>query len=299
MRGRETLRPTAPGDEGRLKTLWKVCFGDEDTYIGHFFAKGYVPGQGLVLETGGEIASMLLPFSQEIVGPDGTAVPVWYVYAFCTHPDCRSRGFGQRLLAWTEERGTLLGKRGVVMVPGEESLFSFYRTLGYQTCFSTWEQVISRENQTALPQVAPCTLEEYRQLRARRLQGRWWVRYPGRSGTWQEALCWDSGGGLYRVGDGVAAVERWGGRDRRQGAALPLSGTVCPGPPGCSGRRAGPGARTGPGSGAETLWGGQMAGPCRPNLVAGRRWRLPGLCLRLTYRLMSTSPATHSSIPMT
>ena len=40
MRGRETLRPTAPGDEGRLKTLWKVCFGDEDTYIGHFFAKG-------------------------------------------------------------------------------------------------------------------------------------------------------------------------------------------------------------------------------------------------------------------
>ena len=63
MRGRETLRPTAPGDEGRLKTLWKVCFGDEDTYIGHFFAKGYVPGQGLVLETGGEIASMLLPFS--------------------------------------------------------------------------------------------------------------------------------------------------------------------------------------------------------------------------------------------
>ena len=211
MRGRETLRPTAPGDEGRLKTLWKVCFGDEDTYIGHFFAKGYVPGQGLVLETGGEIASMLLPFSQESVGPDGTAVPVWYVYAFCTHPDCRSRGFGQRLLAWTEERGTLLGKRGVVMVPGEESLFSFYRTLGYQTCFSTWEQVISRENQTALPQVAPCTLEEYRQLRARRLQGRWWVRYPGRSGTWQEALCWDSGGGLYRVGDGVAAVERWGG----------------------------------------------------------------------------------------
>ena len=164
-----------------------------------------------MLETGGEIASMLLPFSQEIVGPDGTAVPVWYVYAFCTHPDCRSRGFGQRLLAWTEERGTLLGKRGVVMVPGEESLFSFYRTLGYQTCFSTWEQVISRKTRRRCPKsprVRWRSTASYGPGGFRAAGG--CVTRAG-AGPGRRRSAGDSGGGLYRVGDGVAAVERWGG----------------------------------------------------------------------------------------
>lgn len=212
MTARELLRPTVPEDEGRLKLLWKTCFGDEDRYIDGFFARGYAPGQGLVLENGGAIASMLLPFSQEIVAPDGTAVPIWYVYAFCTCPADQSRGFGRRLLAWTEQQAVRQGKRGVVMVPGEPSLFDFYGTLGYQTCFSTREQVISRENPAEpLPQVTPCGLEQYQQLRTERLQGRWWMRYPERSARWQAQLCRDSGGGLYRVGDGIAAVERWGG----------------------------------------------------------------------------------------
>lgn len=212
MTAREQLRPTVPEDEGRMKLLWKTCFGDEDHYIDSFFAGGYAPGQGLVLETGGEIASMLLPFSQEIVGPDGTAAPIWYVYAFCTHPAYQGRGLGRRLLAWTEQQAVRQGKRGVVMVPGERSLFDFYETLGYQTGFSTWERVISRENPAEkLPQVTPCTLKDYQQLRARWLQGRWWTRYPERSGAWQTQLCRNSGGGLFQVGDGIAAVECWDG----------------------------------------------------------------------------------------
>lgn len=212
MTAREQMRPTIPGDEGRMKLLWKTCFGDEDRYIDGFFAGGYVPGQGLVLESGGEIASMLLPFSQEIVGPDGTAVPIWYVYAFCTHPACQGRGFGRRLLAWTEQQAARQGKQGVVMVPGERSLFEFYGTLGYQTGFSTWERVISRENPAEqLPQVTPCALEKYQQLRAQWLRDRWWIRYPERSGAWQARLCQNSGGGLYRIGNGIAAVECWDG----------------------------------------------------------------------------------------
>ena len=209
---RELLRPTVPGDEGQMKTLWKACFGDEDWYIDGFFAKGYTPGQGMVLEAEGRIASMLLTFSQEIVAPDRTGLPVWYVYAFCTHPDAQSRGFGRRLLAWTETQAAQQGKRGVVMVPGERSLFDFYGTLGYQTCFSTWEQIISRENPAAAPpQVTSCTLKDYQRLRAKWLQGSWWMRYPEESAAWQAQLCRESGGGLYRIGDGIAAAECWGG----------------------------------------------------------------------------------------
>lgn len=211
MTGAIQLRQTTPEDQDRMKALWKICFGDEERYIDGFFARGCTPDQGRVLEAGGEIRSMLLPFSQEIVAPDGTALPVSYIYAFCTHPDDQGRGFGRRLLAWTEQRASRLGKRGVIMVPGAPALYDFYKTLGYRSGFSIREQVISREKGKAPLWVTTCTLEEYRQRRTQCLQGRWWVRYPGQSGTWQAQLCRDSGGGLYRVGDGLAAVERWNG----------------------------------------------------------------------------------------
>lgn len=114
---------------------------------------------------------MLLPFSQEIVAPDGLRSPLVRLRLLYLPGADQSRGFGRRLLAWTEQQAVRQGKRGVVMVPGEPSLFDFYGTLGYQTCFSTREQVISRENPAEpLPPGDACGLEQYQQLRAERLQ---------------------------------------------------------------------------------------------------------------------------------
>lgn len=98
------------------------------------------------------------------------------------------------------------------MVPGEESLFRFYQALGYEVGFSNREQVISRGvSSDALLPVTPCSLEEYQRIRSRFLQGRRWIRYPKKNAAWQECLCQSSGGGLYRVGDGIAAVDCWSG----------------------------------------------------------------------------------------
>ena len=205
------IRPARPGEEPRLKELWKVCFGDDDSYIDRFFQGCYVPGQALVLEEGGTVWSMLLVFRQELAGPDGRVLPFWYVYAFCTHPEGRSRGYGRRLLAWTEELAREKGARGVVMVPGEKSLFEFYAALGYETICSVTEAPVLRGAGPFLP-VKPCALAEYLRLRELVLRDRWRVRYPARSARWQERLCADSGGGLFRVGDGLAAVERAGDR---------------------------------------------------------------------------------------
>ena len=211
MDGGVTFGPALPGEENRLRELWKVCFGDEDWYIDGFFRGRYRPGQAMTLRSGGEIVSMLLVFSREMRNPAGQALTLRYVYAFCTHPDAQGRGFGRRLLAWTEGRAARTGARGVVMVPGERSLFDFYGTLGYETFCSLRERVITRdESPEGLP-VTPCSPEEYQTLRAEQLAGRWWMDYPRESLDWQARLCADSGGGLYRVGDGIAAVERWGG----------------------------------------------------------------------------------------
>lgn len=146
MTARELLRPTVPEDEGRLKLLWKTCFGDEDRYIDGFFARGYAPGQGLVLgkRRGNRLdAPALFPGN---CGPGRDCGPHLVRLRLLYLPGRPEPGFGRRLLAWTEQQAVRQGKRGVVMVPGEPSLFDFYGTLGYQTCFSTREQVISREN---------------------------------------------------------------------------------------------------------------------------------------------------------
>lgn len=206
------LRPAAVGDIPRLKTLWQRCFGDEAAYIALCFQQGNAVARTLVLEAAGEVQSMLLAFSQEMHFPEGAPVPMWYVYAFCTHPEQQSRGYGRKLLAWTAEQAAAAGAKAVVMVPGEPSLFRFYETLGYETGCFTWEQVISRETTGLSGQPAErCTLEPYQRLREQLLAGVSHVRYPGDSLAWQEMLCNASGGGLYRIGDGVAAVERWGG----------------------------------------------------------------------------------------
>lgn len=297
MRGRETLRPTAPGDEGRLKTLWKVCFGDEDTYIGHFFAKGYVPGQGLVLETGGEIASMLLPFSQEIVGPDGTGSSGVVRLRLLHSPGLPEPGIRSAPAGLDRGTGNPAGQTGRGHGPRRGVPLFVLQNAGLPDLFFHLGTGDFPENQTALPQVA-------------RVRWRSTASYgPGGFRAAGGCVTRAGAGPGRRRSAGTAAagctgsgtvLPPWsaGGRDRRQGAALPLSGTVCPGPPGCSGRRAGPGARTGPGAERNPLgWSNGWTLPPEPGGRAAMA--APGLCLRLTYRLMSTSPATHSSIPMT
>lgn len=114
-----TLRRATPADAPRMQELWRRCFGDEQAYLDLCFDQGGAVSHGMLLEAEGVVQSMLLAFSQEMTLPEGDSVPMWYVYAFCTHPDGQSRGYGRTLLAWTEEEGRKAGAKAVVMVPGE------------------------------------------------------------------------------------------------------------------------------------------------------------------------------------
>lgn len=113
-----TLRRAAPADAPRMQELWRRCFGDEQAYLDLCFDQGDAVSHGMLLEADGVVQSMLLAFSQEMTLPEGDSVPMWYVYAFCTHPDGQSRGYGRTLLAWTEAEGRKAGAKAVVMVPG-------------------------------------------------------------------------------------------------------------------------------------------------------------------------------------
>lgn len=204
MTGR--CRPSRWEEVPRLKSLWKECFGDEDTYIDHYFNVYYRPERALVLEVGGETVSMLLTFPFVITRAEGTGCPACYIYAFCTHPEERGRGYGRRLLAYAEEQVRRADCGAVVMVPGEESLFRFYESLGYEdSIFCREEALCQIGNGNYFPR--PCSPEWYGQQREKWLTGLDHVSYPPEVLRYQHSLCRGSGGGFYELGDGVAAVE--------------------------------------------------------------------------------------------
>lgn len=205
-------RTSTAQDIPRLKVLWKNCFGDEDSYIDHYFRTFYAPERTLVLEVEGEVASMLLTFPETVVTAGGRTYPACYIYAFCTHPDLQGRGYGKRLLTWAEERAQAAGCAAVLMVPGEESLFRFYETLGYTVTLShrevTWPQNALPITQTGL---TPISAEEYQRERRLWLSGLARIDPAPQTLAYQQSLCRYTGGNLYRLSEGIAAVELWEG----------------------------------------------------------------------------------------
>ncbi len=199
-------RPSRREEAPQLARLWKVCFGDTDDYIAHYFSAWYRPERALVLEDGGTICSMLLTFPNVLVTGEGRKRPSCYIYAFCTAPEARSRGYGRRLLAWAEEQAAQEGCHLAVMVPGEASLFAFYETLGYRTVFFHREQVFTRTGAADCTPI-PCSGAAYAARREALLAGLPHMAYPPEVLDYQRSLCRRAGGDLFLWEDGLAAVE--------------------------------------------------------------------------------------------
>lgn len=199
-------RPSQETDISRLKELWKLCFGDEDSYIDHYFDTFYRPERALVLEAEGIVCSMLLTFSFTLTAAEGTRYPVCYIYAFCTDPEAQGKGYGRTLLAYAEETARQAGYTAALMVPGEKSLFDFYGSLGYEIGAVLHEEALSLSSAPdAL--LFPISPERYNQQRETWLTGIPHISYDAETLTYQHRLCLDSDGGFYQVSDGIAAVE--------------------------------------------------------------------------------------------
>ena len=111
-----------------LKHLWKIVFGDPDSFIDSFFRVAYSPDRCRYLEKNGKIISALYWFDCEYEGGK-----LAYIYAVATHPEHRGKGLATRLLQETHDHLKALGYAGTVLKPAS-GLFPFYERLGYQTC---------------------------------------------------------------------------------------------------------------------------------------------------------------------
>ena len=60
-----TVRPGLPEDIPAQRELWKLAFGDSDSYLDNFYDNYYRPGRVVVLEEDGAVRSMTAWFDTD------------------------------------------------------------------------------------------------------------------------------------------------------------------------------------------------------------------------------------------
>ena len=145
-----------------LRAIWREAFGDGDAFLDGFFTTAYAPDRARVARLDGDIAGALYWFDCEC---DNKKIA--YLYAVATAKSQRGKGVCTALMSDTHAHLKSLGYVGAILVPGETSLFDFYKRLNYE--------IFSGVNEIATTASAhPCRLvkinaSRYGQLRRKYL----------------------------------------------------------------------------------------------------------------------------------
>lgn len=113
-----------------LFSLWKRSFGDEDGYIRLFFDTEYQNCKTFASFENGEIVSVLYLLDC-LIPLGGEKLDGWYLYAAATKPESRGRGLMSDLIREAQTYAGKENKAFIALVPGEESLYGYYRRFGF------------------------------------------------------------------------------------------------------------------------------------------------------------------------
>lgn len=154
------IRRSTPADLPSLQSLWQDVFGDPPAFTGRFY-EIFGADSALVAEENGTVVAMIHPLPVALAQNGKYSFGV-YIYALATAPHYRGRGIASALLQAAETAPfatppTLGDTKSAgltameaqtpafsLLIPGEDSLFAYYRTRGYQR----GAQVVSQEAET-------------------------------------------------------------------------------------------------------------------------------------------------------
>ena len=120
-----------------MKALWSEAFGESDADVNHFFNTAFSPERSRVAYENGEVLAALYVLDFSYKGKKSA-----YIYAVATAEKYRGRGICRTLIEDTHEYLRERGYEFAVLKPGDESLFEFYRKLGYKDCCSVTEVTV-------------------------------------------------------------------------------------------------------------------------------------------------------------
>lgn len=202
----------------QLKEIWKLCFGDEDSFIDFYFENRDWLRETAVLVTDGRILSMLTMIPVALTAGDGEKTRASMLYAIATHPGFQKRGFAEQLIEYSNEYLLTKSVLATLLVPAGEDLFRFYEKRGYRVGFFVREALLSREEIEKLTgPAAPCRIrpvgsERYNLIRRDQLKGRPYLDYREEEIAFEKRLTLMSGADLFAIeaggSEGCAYVER-------------------------------------------------------------------------------------------
>lgn len=213
------VRLAQKSEVARQKEIWKLCFGDSDSFIDFYFANRYIEDETLLLLHKGEIAAMLTMIPVKTVDSHNQSLNTTMLYAIATHPKYQNRGFATQLMEASTSylRANTSGLS--ILVPASKELFEFYRRQGYRDAFSIREAQLTRNGIDSLTinevhhcMISPTTPEEYNRRRTKQLEGRLYIAYADEEIAYQKKLSQLSGADIYAIdvegSQGCAAIER-------------------------------------------------------------------------------------------
>jgi Predicted acetyltransferase involved in intracellular survival and related acetyltransferases len=193
-----------------LKEIWKLTFGDEDSFIEFFFQNRDWVGETAVLEADGRVVSMLTMIPVSLIGTDGTKHRASMLYAIATHPGFQKQGLAERLIEFSNRYLASKKVFATVLVPAGEELFRFYEKRGYKSGFMTREAIWRRGEvkapaasaarvgtmgpiaEAAKPlfscRIAPAQPGEYNRIRRECLNGRAYLDYRNQDIVFEKRL---------------------------------------------------------------------------------------------------------------
>ena len=151
-----------PEQIASLKALWQEAFGDTEEYLRLFFTTAFSPDRCHCLTESGEVAAALYWFDCVVEGKSYA-----YLYAIATKKAFRGRGLCNALMTNTHRHLQELGYAGAILVPAEESLFDFYRAMGYRN-FGGVSRFTCQPGEVAAA-LQPVDAENYGKLRQKLL----------------------------------------------------------------------------------------------------------------------------------
>jgi len=191
-----------------LKKLWNTVFGG--TGIESFFRHFFNADLCVIADGTDSPAAMgyLLPVGDFVW--DSKSYRCAMIYSVATLPAYRGRGMATAVTGRLINLARELAYPAVILCPSDDKLFEYYKS---HTTLREWfyvnELIVKKAPADACTELlTEITANMYHLLREELLKGIVHVKQDLHILEYQAELCKELGGGLFRVGDSIAVVER-------------------------------------------------------------------------------------------
>jgi GNAT superfamily N-acetyltransferase len=207
------LRSPNADEEGKLKELWSAIFSDIG--MDAFFANLYSKSLCSAMFEDEKLCAMAFLVRAGELSYGEKLFNAAMIYSVATSPKHRGKGYAKAVVDELVSKAFSIGYSVALLAPSDDGLFEFYNKKNeFADYFYVNEQSYTKEELIALPcreatieGIERISAESYVTLRESLLGKLTHVKQDAEIFKYQQSICDEVGGGLYRINDSCAVIE--------------------------------------------------------------------------------------------